>query len=97
MKNRFNIILLLCLASSSGLKAQDTTNAFHFEFNKLKPIVQVFATSSYNFDENRYEYGFGRAHLGFQYQFDDKWSSKIIIDRGKGKIGRTNYSKRFSR
>ncbi|MBL7105070.1 MAG: hypothetical protein ISS18_12140 [Bacteroidales bacterium] len=64
-------------------KAQDTTNAFGFNFNKVKPIVQVFGTASYNVNDNFYSYGFGRAHLGFQYKFNEKWSSKIIIDRGK--------------
>ncbi|MDA3891798.1 MAG: hypothetical protein PF517_09060 [Salinivirgaceae bacterium] len=49
----------------------------------LTPIVQVFGTASYNFENNNYGYSFGRAHLGFQYQFNEKWSSKIIIDRGR--------------
>ncbi|MCF8362681.1 MAG: outer membrane beta-barrel protein [Prolixibacteraceae bacterium] len=49
----------------------------------LKPIVQVFGTAGYDVDNQRYSYGFGRAHLGFQYQFNDRWSGKIIIDRGR--------------
>jgi hypothetical protein len=49
----------------------------------LKPIVQVFGAASYNFENSNYGYNFGRAHLGFQYQFNEKWSSKIIIDRGR--------------
>lgn len=49
----------------------------------LKPIVQVFGTASYDIENNNYGYSFGRAHLGFQYQFNEKWSSKIIIDRGR--------------
>lgn len=49
----------------------------------LKPIVQVFGTASYTIENNRYGYSFGRAHLGFQYQFNQKWSAKIIIDRGR--------------
>ena len=52
-------------------------------FDKLKPIVQVFGTASYDFENTRYSYGFGRAHLGFQYQFNEDWSAKIIIDRGR--------------
>ncbi|MDA3853164.1 MAG: hypothetical protein PF444_02845, partial [Bacteroidales bacterium] len=50
---------------------------------KLTPIVQVFGAASYNLETNNYGYSFGRAHLGFQYQFSEKWSSKIIIDRGR--------------
>ncbi|MBU1013857.1 MAG: rhodanese-like domain-containing protein [Bacteroidetes bacterium] len=49
----------------------------------LKPIVQVFGTASYDIENNLYNYSFGRAHLGFQYQFNEKWSAKIIIDRGR--------------
>jgi len=49
----------------------------------LTPIVQVFGTASYNLENNYYGFSFGRAHLGFQYQFNEKWSSKIIIDRGR--------------
>ncbi len=54
------------------------------EFLKnLKPIVQVFGTASYNFENNKYGYNFGRAHLGFQYRFNESWLAKIIIDRGR--------------
>lgn len=64
--------------------AQDTTsNVFHFNLSKFKPIVQVFSTASYNLNSNKYGFGIGRAHLGFQYQFNQKWSTKIIIDRGR--------------
>jgi len=49
----------------------------------LKPIVQVFGTASYDIENNNYGYSVGRAHLGFQYKFNEKWSSKIIIDRGR--------------
>ncbi|OQX99343.1 MAG: hypothetical protein B6I20_10095 [Bacteroidetes bacterium 4572_117] len=83
MKNRQYITLMFFLVAGSGLIAQDTTKAYNFDFNKLKPIVQVFGTASYNIFENKYEYGFGRAHLGFQYQFNKKWNAKIIIDRGR--------------
>lgn len=81
MKRTLKLTILLFLLSCLISKAQDSTNVFNF--NNLKPIVQVFGTASYNFDENKYDYSFGRVHLGFQYQFNDKWSSKIIIDRGR--------------
>jgi len=38
----------------------------------LKPIVQVFGTASYDIENNNYVYSVGRAHLGFQYQFNEK-------------------------
>ncbi len=51
-------------------------------YEHITPIVQVFGTSSYNFDQNKYDYYFSRAHLGIKYDFNDSWSAKIIIDRG---------------
>jgi len=50
---------------------------------KLTPIVQVFVTAAYDIENERYGYSFGRAHLGFQYQFNKDWSAKMIIDRGR--------------
>ncbi|MFW5767560.1 MAG: rhodanese-like domain-containing protein, partial [Bacteroidota bacterium] len=50
---------------------------------KLSPIVQVFGTAAYHVEDNHYSYGFGRAHLGFQYQFNKDWTAKMIIDRGR--------------
>ncbi|MBT4400045.1 MAG: hypothetical protein HN936_15155 [Bacteroidetes bacterium] len=78
--------LLILGASPKLALAQDKDSIVHFDYHKLKPIVQVFGTAVYNVDEDHYAYGFGRAHLGFQYSFNDKWSSKIIIDRGRPSI-----------
>lgn len=52
-------------------------------FAGLEPIVQVFGTAAYDIENNRYGYSFGRAHLGFQYQFNENWSAKMIVDRGR--------------
>ncbi|MGQ1891403.1 outer membrane beta-barrel protein [Thermophagus sp. OGC60D27] len=49
----------------------------------LTPIVQVFGTANYNVDDGVAGYSFGRAHLGFQYRFNEKWFGKIVIDRGQ--------------
>lgn len=68
---------------SHSLSAQEKNAKNHFDFNKLTPIVQVFGTAAYDTEANTYGYSFGRAHLGFQYKFNDKWRSKIIIDRGR--------------
>ncbi len=72
------IITLFFIVNGFYLFAQNK----HF-YENVTPIVQIFGTASYNFDENRYDYNFGRAHLGFKYNFNDNWSAKIIIDRGR--------------
>ena len=69
------LIVLIPVFSSAQEKQEWIKN--------LSPIVQVFGTASYDVENNHYGYSFGRAHLGFQYQFNDKWRSKIIIDRGR--------------
>ena len=81
MKRFSFCILLLSLFAVSVLNAQETNNIFNF--NKQKPIVQIFGTAKFDAQTNHYSYSFGRAHLGFQYQFNKKWNAKIIIDRGR--------------
>ncbi len=49
----------------------------------LKPVVQIFGTSAFDLESGSFNYSFGRAHLGFQYQFNKSWSAKIVIDRGR--------------
>lgn len=71
---------MLSLLVYSNVQAQDKKL---FASGKLKPIVQVFGTASYDFKNQRYAYGFGRAHIGFQYRFNENWSAKIILDRGR--------------
>lgn len=73
---------LFVLLSLEG-HGQDSSNVYSFNFNNLRPIVQVFGTAGYQFNQNQYDFSIGRAHLGFEYQFNEKWSSKIIIDRGR--------------
>jgi len=54
--------------------------------NKGKIIVQVFGVADYNaIKDVKKKYGFriARAHFGYQYQFNDKISAKIILDRGR--------------
>ena len=63
-----------------ALELQGKTNE---KTTKLNPIVQVFGTAAYDIENNWYGYSFGRAHLGFQYQFNESWSAKMIIDRGR--------------
>ncbi|MGQ1788134.1 MULTISPECIES: hypothetical protein [unclassified Saccharicrinis] len=76
------ILFFMGVTIAAGL-AQDSTKIHTFDFNKLKPIVQVFGNASYYFEDNYYAYSFTRAHLGLQYQFNKDWSAKVIIDRGR--------------
>ncbi len=81
-KNRIYIsIFIFC--SAIAVQAQDTANDYGFDFKKLKPIVQVFGTAAYNIENSQFAYYIGRAHLGFEYSFNDNWSSKIVLDRGR--------------
>lgn len=53
---------------------------------KGKPIIQVFGNFDYNAtDDAKKTYGFwfGRAHFGYEYQFSEQISGKIIIDAGR--------------
>ena len=81
---RFSLLLTTFLMlATTALKAQDSSNVYGFNFHKLKPTVQIFVTAKYHLENNTCGYSFGHAHLGFQYQFNDKWSAKIIIHRGR--------------
>lgn len=72
------VLSIPCLAEN-----QDTTKTAEIQYPLLKPIVQVFGAAQYNHSGNHYSYGFGRAHLGFKYDFNQSWSSQIILDRGR--------------
>jgi hypothetical protein len=51
-----------------------------------KPIIQVFGNFDYNVAENaqkKYGFWFDRVHLGYEYQFSQQLSGKIIIDLGR--------------
>ena len=74
--NGFDVTTKPSLAKNDNQENKDL-------INKLSPIVQVFGTAAYHVEDNHYSYGFGRAHLGFQYQFNNAWSAKMIIDRGR--------------
>lgn len=79
---RSYLYVVLILANVM-VNAQDTAMLRKFDPGNLNPIVQVFGTARYNFQDSQYGFHFGRAHLGFEYSFNEKWSSKIVIDRGK--------------
>ena len=83
MKTRTAFAILMLFAATLVSQSQEKANLYSFDFNKLKPIVQVFGTAGFDLKSNQYGYSFGRAHLGFQYRFNEHWSTKIIIDRGR--------------
>jgi len=74
------VTFVLLLATSNFLMGQSKEKDFKAEG---KPIVQVFGTASYDIENGTYDYSFGRAHLGYEYQFAPDWKAKIIIDRGR--------------
>ncbi|MFA8434041.1 MAG: hypothetical protein ACEPOZ_05950 [Marinifilaceae bacterium] len=83
MKQILSFLALFLVLTSGKTFAQNKDDAFQFNFNKLKPIVQVFGTASYDVENDFSDYSIGRAHLGFQYEFSEKWSAKLIVDRGR--------------
>lgn len=63
-----------------GFSQTDTT-ATH----KGKPIIQIFGHFDHNVTQDaQKKYGFwsGRAHFGYEYQFNKQFSCKIIINVG---------------
>jgi len=51
-----------------------------------KPIIQVFGNFDYNATENaqkNYGFWFGRAHFGYEYQFSQQLSGKIVLETGR--------------
>ncbi len=75
------LILTTCFTSITLAQPADST------FNPYgKPIIQVFGNFDYNATNNAkktYGFWFGRAHFGYEYQFSEQISGKIIIDAGR--------------
>lgn len=77
---KFFKLIILLIFISVHLFAQSQTE----EFKPVgKSIIQVFGNAGFDMDQERYDYNFTRAHLGYQYQFSPNWSAKVIIDRGR--------------
>lgn len=71
-------ILIICAVQQSN--GQDTHKQ-----SKGNIIIQVFACGFLDGSNSEYtQTGFdiGRAHLGYQYQFNKHFSAKVILDRG---------------
>lgn len=81
MKNKIIICLtILCLAQDAI--AQDITDYI----SKGNVIIHVFGNFDYNATRDAQQQGkfsIGRAHLGYAYKFNDKFSGKIVLDAGR--------------
>ena len=80
MKCTFISVVILIFISS-GAFAQDSTR-IETPVRKFMPVVQVFGIASYDIPDHYYRYWIDRAFMGFQYKFNEKWSTKVLIDRG---------------
>lgn len=66
--------------------AEDRTPDKVAEEPKGRPIIQVFGNFDFNASrgaEKKYGFWFGRAHFGYEYQFSEAFSGKIILDMGR--------------
>lgn len=73
-------------ASRTHVLATLSENPYAEFPSKGKVIVQVFGNFDYNATSNAqksYGFWFGRAHLGYEYQFDHQFTGKVIIDAGR--------------
>ena len=83
MKQKILTIIIFILGFTSTVMAQTPDTAFK---PTGKPIIQVFGNFDYNATNNAkktYGFWFGRAHFGYEYQFSEQISGKIIIDAGR--------------
>lgn len=82
-KKSFAIVLLITLiATTTNTTAQEKRDSLDYKF---VPIVQIFNNVDINLsknDDQLFRDLIGRAHLGFQFYFQDNISAKIIVDRG---------------
>lgn len=79
MKSIFLSLILIFLSQylfAEENYGSDTVSGF-------VPIIQVFGNAEYSFDNNSYNYYLGRTHIGAKYVFNQNWSAKVIIDRGR--------------
>lgn len=53
-----------------------------------KPIITIFDQIGVSFDNSgelsKVGFNLERAYLGYQYQFNENWSTKVVYDMGKG-------------
>jgi hypothetical protein len=78
-----NLLIFIGFFSSFHVVGQETDATFN---PSGKPIIQVFGNFDYNATENaqkKYGFWFGRAHFGYEYQFSQQLSGKIVLETGR--------------
>jgi hypothetical protein len=84
MRKFVSLILGLIIAAGALVSGQDSTGVKGFNYSRLKPVVHFFTNAEFNPSKGTskdYSFWIGRALLGFNYQFDTRWSAKLLIDR----------------
>ncbi len=77
------LLVFIGILSAFHVVGQETDATFK---PSGKPIIQVFGNFDYNDSadaKKKYGFWFGRAHLGYEYQFSQQLSGKIILDMGR--------------
>lgn len=91
MKTYIPVIFLLCLCFPFALHAQSSDDSLQVKqkgdiLSKGKVILHVFGNLDYEATkgiDKRYRTNLGRAHLGYEYQFNEKFSAKLVVDAGR--------------
>lgn len=92
MIKRLSLILIINAMIILVLNAQNDSIQNN-TIRKGSPVVQVFFTTYYNPQPEKIGFSIGRAHLGYQYRFDDHFFAKIVLDRGRpGRLGPISVS-----
>lgn len=88
MKKFYLTILVAIIFNICTIKAGILTDSVKTDIkNQIKPIVRVFSNfhSSLDANPNSSAFDIQRAYVGFKYDFDNCWSSKIYFDIGNPK------------
>lgn len=96
MKRKSKLMVLalsvLVLGSLNGRTQQS-------EFPKGKPVITIFGDAGVGFSDGEMSslgFNLDRAYLGYNYDFNNNWSAKVVYDMGKGddtKLQRIGYVK----
>jgi len=82
MRLLISCLILFTLVSNLLLSQTDSIG----EEKKGKPIIQVFGNFDYNATKDaqkKYSFWFGRAHFGYEYQFNKQFAGRVILDIGR--------------
>jgi len=78
--------IIMSLLILQGISAQDSLKYTGFDPAKGNPVIQVFGNFDYNATQGadkKYGFWFGRAHFGYEYQYNRYLSGKIVLDAGR--------------